>query len=1054
MFKPVDPKPDFPAMERALLKRWEENDSFRKLVEKNRGKKRWSFIDGPITANNPMGVHHAWGRTYKDLYQRYHAMLGFDQRYQNGFDGQGLWIEVEVEKELGFKSKRDIEEFGVDKFVELCKERVRRFSDVQTQQSIRLGYWMDWENSYHTMSDENNYTIWHFLKRCHERGLMYKGHDVMPWCPRCATGMSNMEIVTEGYQELTHLSLFLKFPLVDRPGEHLLVWTTTPWTLTANVAAAVHPDLTYVKVRQGDEVYYLSKGAVANAVRGQHTVEGELPGRALADLRYRGPFDELPPQAGVEHRVVLWDEVSEAEGTGIVHIAPGCGAEDFALSREHGLAVIAPIDESGRFLPGFGWLTGHGTAEVADEIVEDLDQKGVLYRTERYTHRYPVCWRCGTELVFRLVDEWYISMDGPKRAEAPDARPTLLRDEIAEITRRIRWIPEFGLERELDWLRNMDDWMISKKRYYGLALPIYDCAACGTFDVIGSEVELKARAVEGWAAFEGHSPHRPWVDNVKIACSTCRQPVSRIPDVGNAWLDAGIVPFSTLGYRHDRAHWQKWFPADFITESFPGQFRNWFYALLAQSAVLAEREPFRVCLGHAQVKDEQGEEMHKSKGNSIPFDEAAERVGADVLRWLFCRSNPAANLLFGYNVAAEVRRRLLTLWNVYSFFVTYARLDGFDPTKQPLDPAKRTPLDRWVLAKLNRLVADVRGALDDYDAMAACREVEAFVDELSTWYLRRGRRRYWKSEADDDKLAAYQTLHHVLVTLAKLLGPFMPFWAEEMYQNLVRSVDAAAPESVHHTDYPEVDPSLEDPAIVAAMDALLRVVNLGRAARNKAALKVRQPLARVLVHGVDRGVMRALEGHLLEELNVKAVEYVDEPSSLAEYEVKPLLSTLGPKLGSELRAVQAALQSADAARIAADVRAGKSVRLPTGHTLLPEELDVRVKDRPGLAIAAEDDAVVAVDTRLSPELIREGHAREIVHRIQTMRKTADYRLEERIVTYYEGGPELERVMTDFAEYVKAETLSRDLRPGAPTTADHAEEFRLDGQTARLAVSRG
>ena len=1029
MFRAVDSKPDFPAMERATLEWWRETDAFKKLVARNEGKPRWSFIDGPITANNPMGVHHAWGRTYKDLYQRYHAMLGYEQRFQNGFDGQGLWIEVEVEKELGFTSKRDIEAFGVDKFVELCKARVRHYASVQTQQSIRLGYWMDWDNSYHTMSDENNYTIWLFLKRAHEKGLVYKGHDVMPWCPRCSTGLSDMEIVTEGYRELTHTSIFLKFPLLDRPSQSLLVWTTTPWTLAANVAAAVHPDLTYARVKDGDSSYWVSKDLADGEIL------EEVKGSALAGLRYTGPFDELPAQRGVEHRVVLWDEVSAEEGTGIVHIAPGCGREDFGLSKEYDLPVIAPIDEFGVFLDGYGDLTGKRASEVVDLVVQSLRARGILHRTQRYTHRYPVCWRCGTELLFRLVDEWFIAMDP-------------IREDLMEITRQIRWIPEFGLDRELDWLRNMDDWMISKKRYYGLALPIYDCPRCGTFEVIGSEVELKERAVEGWDRFEGHSPHRPWIDAVKIACSGCGAAVSRIPDVGNAWLDAGIVPYSTLNYRHDRAYWERWFPADFITESFPGQFRNWFYSMLAQSCVLENRPPYRVCFGYALLKDEKGEDMHKSKGNAIPFDEAAERAGADVLRWMFLRCNPAANLLFGYGAANEVRRRLLTLWNVYAFFVTYARIDGFNPTMHDVDRVAYTSLDRWVLAKLNKLVADVRASLDDYDAMTACRDVEAFVDDLSNWYLRRGRRRYWKSEADADKTAAYVTLHRVLVTLAKLLAPFQPFLAEEMYQNLVRSVDPSAPESVHHNDYPAPDAALDDSRVLRDMEQVLRVVNLGRAARNKAALKVRQPLAKLLVHGVDPLEWEGLQGHVLDELNVKAIEMVDDPGQLADYEVKPVISKLGPKYGAKLREIQAELARVDGKRVVD----GQPL-VVAGVELLPDEVEVRTKDRPGLAVATEDGLTIAVDTTLTPELVLEGHARELVHRIQTMRKAADYQIDERIVTYYEGGPTLDRVVAAFGDYVKQETLSRDLRPGVPETADHAEEFSIDGDKARIAVAR-
>ena len=507
VFKPVDPKVDFPAMERDILAWWEKTGMVQKYLHRNdASSKRYSFIDGPITANNPMGVHHAWGRTYKDLFQRYKTMQGFKQRYQNGFDCQGLWIEVEVEKELGFKSKKDIEEYGIDRFVERCKERVHKFADIQTQQSIRLGYWMDWDNSYYTLSDENNYTIWHFLKVCQERGWIYEGTDVMPWCPRCGTGLSEHEIVTEGYREIMHPGLFVRFPLEGREGESLLAWTTTPWTLSSNVAAAVHPELTYVKARVDDETLYLAKARLSS-LRGDYTVEEEFPGKELEGLRYRGPFDELPAQEGVEHRVVLWNEVSEDEGTGIVHIAPGAGKEDFALGKEHGLAVIAPLDESGVFVDGFDWLTGMNVAEVNQPIFDHLRRNGALYHLEQYSHRYPVCWRCETELVFRLVSEWFISMKE-------------LRHLIVDVTRKIRWIPEFGLKRELDWLQNMDDWMISKKRYWGLALPIYKCV-CGHFEVIGSETELKERAVEGWERFEGHTPHRPWIDEVKIRCQSC-----------------------------------------------------------------------------------------------------------------------------------------------------------------------------------------------------------------------------------------------------------------------------------------------------------------------------------------------------------------------------------------------------------------------------------------------------------------------------------------------------------------------------------------------------
>jgi len=708
--------------------------------------------------------------------------VGKDQRFQNGFDCQGLWVEVEVEKELGLTNKRDIESLGIADFVERCKQRVLRFADRITDQSVRLGYWDDWDHSYFTMSEENNYTIWHFLKFVHERGWLYKGHDVMPWCPRCGTGISEHEIVTEGYQERTHYSVYVALPLDDEPDASLLVWTTTPWTLPANVAAAVHPDLEYVLANVNGQRFYVAKEAAKSALKGETTIEKVVRGADLVGRPYRGPFDELPAQSGVAHRVIAWDEVDAAEGTGIVHIAPGAGREDFALSKQYDLAVLAPIDEFGVYGAGYGSLTGQYVHEVAVRISEDLKRKGILYRAEQYRHRYPVCWRCGTDLVFRLVDEWYIAMDA-------------LREPMMDATRQATWYPSFGLDRELDWLAHMDDWMISKKRYWGLALPIYECTSCGNVDVIGSEVELQQRAVAGWDSFEGHTPHRPWIDEVKIACSKCGQAVSRITDVGNPWLDAGIVAFSTLNYRHDPEYWAKWYPADLISESFPGQFRNWFYSVIAQSTALVNKPAFRTVFSYALMRDEKGEEMHKSKGNAIWFDEAAEEIGVDVMRWLFARANPDANLNFGYHITDDVRRRfILPLWNSFSFFTTYAAIDRFDPTAPEAEVplAERTLLDRWIVSELHRLVAEGRAALDDYAPDRASRAIERFtIDELSNWYIRRNRRRFWKSENDADKAAAYQTLYEVLTTLSVLLAPFVPFLTELMYQRLVRAFDPA-----------------------------------------------------------------------------------------------------------------------------------------------------------------------------------------------------------------------------------------------------------------------
>ncbi len=1041
MFDPVNSRVDFPDMERELLTWWDEHDIPRKYRQRNEDSdKRYSFIDGPITANNPMGVHHAWGRSYKDLFLRLRNMQGYRQRFQNGFDGQGLWIEVEVEKELGFKSKLDIEDYGIGEFVERCKERVDRFADIITEQSRRLAHWMDWDDSYHTKSDENNYTIWHFLKTCHEKGLVYEGTDVMPWCPRCSAGLSEHEIVTDGYREIVHPGLTIKLPLVDRPGESLLVWTTTPWTLTSNVAAAVHPDLTYLKVRQDDGVVYLGKNLLS-ALTGEYEVLGKAKGAELEGLRYSGPFDQLPAQEGVEHRVIPWDEVSEDEGTGIVHIAPGAGKADFALSKEHDIPAIAPLDDFGVFVEGFGPFTGLSVFEVNDAIFDSLRSKGVFYRLERYTHRYPVCWRCGTELVFRLVDEWFIRMDP-------------IRESLKRVTQSIKWIPEFGMRRELDWLENMDDWMISKKRYYGLALPIFKCEECGHFDVVGSETELEERAVEGWGEFEGHSPHRPWLDAVKIACTGCGAKMPRIEDVGNPWLDAGIVPFSTLGYRNDRDHWSQWFPADWISESFPGQFRNWFYSLLTMSTVLEDKSSFQTVFSYALMRDETGEEMHKSAGNAIWFEDAADKMGVDAMRWVFARQDPAANINFGYGSGDEVRRRfIIPLWNVYSFFVTYANIDRFDPATPAPDVPERAELDRWIISELNLLVSEVTQHLEAFEPHGAARRSEVFVESLSNWYVRRSRRRFWKGGlldepgggADQDKLAAYATLYEVLVTLCRLLAPMLPLTTEAMYRNLVSKGEPSR-ESVHLDDYPVADLSLVDRELTDVTRLAMRLSSMGRAARSKAGIKVRQPLAKALIKTKTPDEARLAElaaAQVLDELNVREVEALEADSQVMDVTLQANMPVLGPKYGMELHNIIEGLANADPREVADSVAAGRTIDVD-GYELEPDEVLVSSNDRAGYSVSAEGGYTVAVTTEVTPELQLEGQARELVHRVQNMRRAAGFDIADYIVTYIQGDETLEKVVGAHGEYVQRETLSKELVDSPPPAEAHVEAHSFDG----------
>ena len=1044
-FREVPTKIDFVKQENDTQAWWDAEGIRHKYLHRNDASdERFSFLDGPITANNPMGVHHAWGRTYKDLFQRYQAMIGKKQRFQNGFDCQGLWVEVEVEKELGLKSKRDIETFGVAEFVERCKARVEKFSARQRDQSIRLGYWMDWENSYYTYSDENNYTIWHFLKSCYERDWIYKGHDVMPWCPRCGTGLSEHEIVTEGYQERTHLSVFVRLPLVNEENASLLVWTTTPWTLPANVAAAVNPDLDYVRVEHEGQAFYVAKEAAKTAIRGEHRITRELKGSEMIGWVYRGPFDDLPAADDVQHRVIPWTDVSAVEGTGIVHIAPGCGKEDFALSKAEGLQVIAPINEFGVYVEGFDWLTGQYVHEVATPIMRALQERGALYRGEQYSHRYPVCWRCGTDLVFRLVDEWFISMDP-------------LREPMMAVTRQTNWIPSFGMDRELDWLAHMADWMISKKRYWGLALPIYECKECGGFEVIGSETELQERAVEGWDAFAGHSPHRPWIDNVKIACKKCGEVVGRIPDVGNPWLDAGIVAFSTLNYRHDRDYWRQWYPADLITESFPGQFRNWFYAVIAESTALTNEPAFRNVFSYALMRDEKGDEMHKSKGNAIWFEDAAEQMGVDTMRWLFSTVNPSQNVNFGFHVADEVRRRfILPLWNSYSFFTTYARLDGFDPTDEStrVPVAERTLLDRWILSRLNQVVGCVRRELDAYRPDGAANEIERFVvEELSNWYIRRNRRRFWKSESDRDKSAAYHTLYECLVTVTTLLTPFIPFLTEAMYQNLVRSIDPAAPESVHLTAYPAVDGALIDEALSRDMAAVLEVVKLGRAARSEANVKTRQPLPAVLVYSRDPSVMEAvvrLKDQILDELNVKDVAPLVDLGDVVAYSIRPKLNTLGPRFGKRLGELRQLLAAEDPVSVAERANAGLPVALTfsDGSTaeLGPDDLLIDLTKRAGYAAAQGAIGTVVLDTALTPELMQEGLARDFVRGVQDARKNAGYRIEDRILVSVVADPEAIEALNAFEDYVRTETLADGIETWSATGASDQVESAVNNKS--------
>lgn len=1046
MFKAVSPRLNVTLMEEAMLRFWKSHQVFEKSTEQREGCPEYVFFEGPPTANGKPGVHHVLARAFKDLFPRYKTMCGYHVDRRGGWDTHGLPVEIEVEKKLGFTNKQQIEDYGIAKFNELCKESVFTYIQDWEKLTDRIGYWIDLDHAYIPYKNEYIESVWWILKTYWDKGLLYQGFKVVPYCPRCGTALSDHE-VAQGYQETTDPSVFVRLPLVDQSDTSLLVWTTTPWTLPANVAVAAHPDIEYATVERdlpegGKERLILAQALVEKVFKDESVkVVDTYKGKALKGKRYQ-PLYTFMPLDKPAHRVILADYVTTEDGTGLVHQAPAYGADDMQSGLDNDLPVIMTVAEDGTFLPEVRPWSGMFVKDADPYIIQDLDARGLLFRMEPYTHTYPFCWRCHTPLLYYARPTWYI-------------RTSQYRDKLVSLNEKINWYPghikngRFG-----NWLANNIDWALGRERYWGTPLPVWECPDCHTQECVGSVAELSKMAGRDLTSLD---LHRPYVDDVSLTCPECGGSMKRVPEVIDVWFDSGSMPVAQWHYPFENQEdFKKHFPADYICEAVD-QTRGWFYSLHAISTMLFEQECFKnvICLG--LILDGDGLKMSKSRGNIVDPWDVINKHGADAFRWyLYTASPPGQERRFSVDLVGEVVRNFtLTLWNTYSFFVTYANLDGWKPDGN-LKP-EYSPLDRWLLSALNTLVRDVTHAMDTYDVLGATRPVETFVDQLSNWYLRRSRRRFWKSGSDADKQAAYATLYQALTTISKLLAPTMPFIAEELYQNLVRSVDDNAPLSVHMCEWATYDEGMIDENLNREMNLVMRLASVGHAARNKANRKVRQPLAEVAfsVASLDEQRMVMAHADLLEdELNVKDVRVLDAATEAVSYTLNPLPKQLGQKYGSRFPAIRKTLLAMPAESVAPRLLSGESVDVEiNGETLaiLPEEVEVRAQAREGYAVANDGPYLAALVTDLTPELVREGLAREFVRRVQDLRKQADLEIADRIRVYYTATPALTEAVNDFRSYIMNETLAVEMSTEAAPHGAESVSDTFDGEQVTVAL---
>jgi isoleucyl-tRNA synthetase len=1046
-FEPVDAKVSFPELERRILRFWEETDVFRRSLEQREGAPEWVFYEGPPTANGKPGLHHTESRTFKDLYPRFKTMTGYRVPRKGGWDCHGLPVELEVEKEIGSTSKRDIEAFGIARFIDRCRESVTRYVDEWERLTERIGFWIDTDDAYWTMNTEYIESVWWSLKELHRKGLLFQADRISAYCPRCGTPLSDAEVAL-GYTEVTDPSVFVRFRLTGTPagddlvGASLLGWTTTPWTLLSNTGLAVAPDAPYAVVERDGEKLILAEALRERVVPGWTDTGVRIPGSALVGSRY----EALYPNVEGAHRVVAATFVSLDDGTGVVHLAPAFGAEDHDVGRREGWPVFKPLDGEGRFTdlaPAF--VRGMFFKDADPDITRDLDQRGFLLAAGTIRHTYPLCWRCSTPLIYIARSSWYI-------------RTTAVKQRLLDVNDEVSWYPDHIKHgRYGDWLANNVDWALSRERYWGTPLPIWRCAN-GHDTAIGSLAELSERAGRDLA---GIDPHRPAIDDVTFHCPECDEGSHRLPEVIDTWYDSGAMPFAQWGYHPDLGRgldrFRERFPADFISEAID-QTRGWFYTLMAEGVLHFDAACYRnvVCLGH--IVDEEGRKMSKSVGNVIDPWDVLNRQGADALRWyLATNGSPWAARRVGMDILDDtVRQFLLTLWNVYAFFVTYANASGFDPSSTEAPGVVQRPLlDRWILSQLADTVAQAREGLERYDATSAGRRIARFVDDLSNWYVRRARRRFWDAGgAGEPTTAAFATLHECLVTVAQLLAPFTPFVAEELWSNLAAG-RAGRPDSVHLADFPIVLEETVDPGLDAAMVVARDVVELGRRIRTETKTRTRQPLAAAIVHLPERGAsIDAVRGIVAEELNVGRVDVVTTTDALGRWRAKPDFKVLGPRLGRRVRDVAAALETDDGALASRLADGGTvDVDLPDGTAvaIAPGDVHLGHDARSGLGVVSDGGLTVALDLEVTPELRREGIARELIRIVQDARKAAGLEVTDRIALAIETEGEAADAFEAHRDEIAAETLAIAIeRDGVD---GFAQEASLDGTPVRVTLRR-